>query len=112
MKHVILCKLKADSEAARKALRLQHLEYILAHRSALVAGGPVLTETNAPWMMIIFTHFTDKQSAQDFIRLEPYTASGQVFESVDVRPWSQVLPEAAPGSLQADIERERATTPA
>lgn len=59
--------------------------------------------------MILFTHFTDKKQAEDFIRQEPYTASGQVFDSVDVRPWSQVLPESEVGSLEKEIELERAS---
>lgn len=108
MKHVILCTLKANSDGPRKELRLEHLEYIQAHAASIVAGGPALTEANAPWMMILFTHFSEKKQAEDFIRQEPYTASGRVFESVDVRPWSQVLPEPEAGSLAREIEKERA----
>ncbi|MRS99416.1 YciI family protein [Ralstonia pickettii] len=107
MKHVILCKLKVDGATARKALRLKHLEYIDEHKSKILAGGPALSDDSAPWMMILFTNLTDRQEAEDFIRHEPYTASGQVFESVEVHPWSQVLPEPVAGSLQAEITRER-----
>lgn len=107
MQHVILCKLKADSDGPRKELRLKHLEYIQANKASIVAGGPALTEASTPWMMILFTHFTEKEQAQSFIRQEPYTASGRVFESVDVLPWAQVLPEPEAGSLAKEIEKER-----
>jgi len=61
-------------------------------------------------MMILFTQFTDKQAVEAFIQREPYTASGQVVESVEVRRWLQVLPEPEPRSLGKDIEKERAST--
>lgn len=107
MKHVILCKLRANSDGPRTSLRQKHLEYIALHKDSIVAGGPALTEANAPWMMILFTQFTERKAAEDFIHSEPYTASGQVFESVEVRPWSQVLPEPEQGTLAAEIQKER-----
>ena len=55
--------------------------------------------------MILLTQFTDKQAVEDFIQHEPYTASGEVVESVEVHRWSQVIPEPEPGSLG---KRERA----
>ena len=110
MKHIILCKLKSNSEAPRKALRLKHLEFMQEHKADIVAGGPALTESNVPWTMVLCTNFVEKKQADDFIRAEPYTASGQVFESVEIHPWSQVLPEPQPGSLATEIEKERAAT--
>jgi hypothetical protein len=107
MKFIILCKLKANSAGPRKALRLKHLEYIQQHQASIVAGGPALDEANAPWMMILLAQFADKQAVEDFIRHEPYTASDQVVESVEVHHWSQVLPEPEPGSLGKEIEKER-----
>jgi len=108
MKHVILCTVRDDSDRARQELRLEHLAHVKAHEASIVAGGPALTEVNTPWMMILFTQFTDRAEAEAFIRKEPYTASGRVFASVDVRAWSQVLPEPEPGSLAREIDRERA----
>jgi hypothetical protein len=46
--------------------------------------------------------------AQAFVDAEPYHAGGG-FSSVTVRPWRQVLPEPAPGSLQRTLDAERAT---
>lgn len=108
LKHVILCTLKDGSDEARKEFRLEHLAYMQAHAERIVAGGPVLTETHAPAQMILFTNFGDHAAAEAFIRQEPYTATGRVFASVDVRAWSQVLPEPEPGALAREIDRERA----
>jgi len=109
MKFVILCKLKANSDGPRKALRLRHLEYIQQHKASILASGPALDEANAPSMMTLLVEFTDRQAVEDFLQFEPYTASGQVIESVEVHRWSQVLPEPEPGSLEKEIEKERAS---
>jgi len=110
MKFVILCKLKTNSDGPRKALRLKHLEYIQQHKASVLASGPALDDANAAWMMILFVQFNDKHAVEDFIQHEPYTASGQVVESVEVHRWSQVLPEPEPGSLGKQIEKERIST--
>lgn len=110
MKHVILCKLAADGAEARRALRLAHLEYIERNAGSIVAGGPALDDETNPWMMSLFTHVTERRAVEAFLRDEPHAASGKVFASVEIHPWSQVLPEAAPGSLIAEIEKERSTS--
>ncbi|MGA3093093.1 MAG: YciI family protein [Terriglobales bacterium] len=112
MKFLVLCRLKKNGDGPRKALRLKHLEYIQMHKASILASGPALDEANAPSMMILFVQFTDKQAVEDFIQHEPYTASGQVIESVEVHRWAQVLPEPVPGSLGREIEKERTSTPA
>jgi uncharacterized protein YciI len=107
MKFIILCKLKTNSDGPRKALRLEHLEYIQQHRASIIAGGPAFDEANAPSMMILLTQLADEQAVEDFMQHEPYTASGQVVEHFEVHRWSQVLPESEPGSLGKEIEKER-----
>ena len=110
MKFLILCRLKKTAVVPRKTMRLEHLEYIQQHKASIVASGPALDEANAPSMMTLLVEFTDRQAVEDFIQHEPYTASGQVVESVEVHQWSQVLPEPEPGSLGKDIEKERTST--
>lgn len=110
MKFVILCKLKTKSDGPRQTMRLEHLEYLQQHEASIIASGPALDEANAPRIMILLTQFADKQAVEDFIQREPYTKSGQVVESVEVRRWSQVLPDPEPGSLGKEIEKERTST--
>lgn len=57
--------------------------------------------------MVIVTEFTDKAAAGNFIKNELYTASGEVSESVAVRTWAQVQPEAHLDALIEEIEKER-----
>lgn len=104
---MLVCTLKANSEAARKSLRLKHLEYLQAHREKIVFGGPALNAENAPEMMVIAAEFPDLKAVEDFVNQEPYTASGEVFESVKIRRWSQVLPETSENALDEEIEKER-----
>ncbi len=106
MKHVILAHLRADSTTARKALRLDHLKYLSAHKTSVIAGGPAVGSDGTPLTMIIFTNFTEMEAARAFIAEEPYTASGQVFEKVEILAWSQVLPEPTSGALDLEIEKE------
>ena len=56
--------------------------------------------------MIIVLLTDDRSEAEAFIHAEPYTASGKVFANVDVRPWSQVVPEVKPGALDQAIAEE------
>lgn len=107
MKFIILCELKSDSAAARKELRLNHLEYVRANRENIFVGGPALGTDGAPETMLMIVETATAAEAEKFINAEPYWASGRVFESYKIRSWSQVLPEPAPNALTREIEKER-----
>ena len=111
MKYALLCRLKADSLTTLRALRGRHLEYIAAHEDSIFVGGPSHGEDGLPHTMIIILDVPGQAEAEAFSHNEPYTASGQVFESVLIQPWSQVIPEAEVGVLRQEIEKENATKP-
>ncbi len=106
MKYSLLCRLKEGSLETLKALRGRHLEYIAAHETSIVLGGPSRDTDGLPHTMIIILDVPGQEEAETFSHNEPYTASGKVFESVLVQPWSQVIPEASPGALRQEIEKE------
>jgi len=82
-----------------KRLRADHYRYLLAHQERLVFGGPARSpETGLPETMIIIVEVDAQSDAEAFIAAEPYNQHG-CFSRVDVRPWSQVMPEAEPGAL-------------
>lgn len=108
MSQIIFAWLRSDSSEVRARLRLQHLEYLQAHRDLIVAGGPALTAGGTPLVMVLCTRIGSQAEAGAFMTAEPYTASGQVFERIEIHPWSQVLPEPVAGSLLHEIEREAA----
>jgi uncharacterized protein YciI len=112
MRHLIWCALRPASGEARAALRLEHLRYMQAHAPRIVAGGPMLGDDGAPTAMVLMTNFATRAEAQAFIDAEPYAASGRVFLTTEVHPWSQVLPETAPGALACAIAAEAARGPA
>ncbi|BAC91751.1 YciI family protein [Gloeobacter violaceus] len=87
MRFAILCTLRKDSDPARMALRLRHLEYIRDHREMIVFGGPTIDAQGKPEVMVLVIDAADALGAERFIAKEPYTASGQVFASTVIRPW-------------------------
>lgn len=109
MSHVVVCRIAAGALPALKALRLQHLAYIAVHQHEILFGGPARDPQGMPQEMIIVVATPSLAEAQRFIAAEPYNASGQVFDSVTVRAWTQVVPDTTPGALQAEIDKERAS---
>jgi uncharacterized protein YciI len=108
MPFALTCKLRPDAMPTLMALRGAHLDYIRARLSDILFGGPARGPDGTPQEMIIVLRTEDRDQADAFIHAEPYTASGKVFATIEVRPWSQVVPEAAPGALDAAISAERA----
>jgi len=104
----IFCRLRSDSQAARVALRLSHLEYIRDHREQILFGGPTLGPEDSPETMVIVIKADGLSGAEQLIAAEPYTASQAVFESIEIRPWVQILPELTAGALAQQIAGERA----
>lgn len=96
---------RTDVLAARRA---EHYEFLIAHRHVIVFGGPARAhEGGPPEQMILVVEAASPVEALAFVDREPYRRHGG-FSSVSVRPWSQVLPEPEPGSLQHTLDAERA----
>lgn len=108
MRYMILCPLKRSSDEARSTLRLQHLEYVKANHDKIVFGGPAVDADGTPALMLLIVEVNDSAQAESLIKAEPYYASGQVFDSVEIRRWLQVLPELQTEALTLEIETEKA----
>jgi uncharacterized protein YciI len=88
--------------------RAEHYEFLIAHRSDIVFGGPArAVASGPPEEMVIVVDVADLDAAQAFLDAEPYHREG-VFSRVSVRPWTQVLPERTAGELQRTLDSERA----
>jgi uncharacterized protein len=109
---MLTCEIAEGALPHLKALRLRHLEYIAQHRDLIIFGGPARDADGVPETMVIVLATPDRAVAEAFVAAEPYAASGVVFASINVRPWSQVIPEPHPGALADDIAGEirRGTT--
>lgn len=95
---------KLDIFAARRA---RHYEFLIAHQSSIVFGGPARAQDDGPpQTMLIVVDAPSAEDARAFIDDEPYNRSGG-FSSVIIRPWNQVIPELETGSLQRTLDAER-----
>lgn len=103
---LITCQIRPDGLPSLRRLRLLHLRYIEANRALIRFGGPSRGPDGLPLAMHLVVETTDIAAAEAFIAAEPYTASGEVFASVTMVPWSQVLPETHDGALAAEIAAE------
>ncbi|CAF0839951.1 unnamed protein product, partial [Didymodactylos carnosus] len=91
-------------------LKLAHLEYIQRNQHFIVFSGSTLRSenpvvANESNTMNIVTTFQDFRQAQYFIDNEPYTASRQIFDTVTVRPFKQLIPSSI-NALQYHIQNE------
>lgn len=94
MKFAIFCTDKPDGAETRAAARPAHLNYVRQVIDRVVMAGPTLSEDGQHMTgSLLIMEFDDLGEAQDFANNDPYFLAG-LFESVIVRPWKQVLPEA------------------
>lgn len=90
MKFVIIGMDGPDGQAKRKGLRQAHLERLkrLESEGKLVLAGPFADRSGS----LIIIEADSIEEARAFIQKDPYVEQG-VFEKVEVRPFTLVLPE-------------------
>lgn len=99
MLYSIVCLDNTDSLSKRKASRKDHLERVrtLADTGRLIVAGPnpridSKDPGNAGFSgSLIIAEFDDLQSAQEWADDDPYVHGG-VWQSIEVKPFIQVLP--------------------
>jgi uncharacterized protein YciI len=106
----ITCEITAGALPKLKEIRAMHLQYIRDHQDEILFGGPARDASGVPQTMIIVLKDDDRSRAEEFVKHEPYSASGAVFSSVLIRPWSQVMPQPQPGALNKAIQEELSHT--
>lgn len=96
--HVIL---NSNDGHLLNRLKLAHLEYIQRNQHLIVFSGSTLftdssntTQQDASAMIILLAT-ADLHQAQRFIDHEPYAASKQIFDTIQIKPFKQVLPGAS-----------------
>jgi hypothetical protein len=79
-------------------LKLAHLEYIQRHQHLILFSGSTLflepsnvTQQDSSTMVILLAT-NDLRQAQHFIEHEPYTASKQIFDVTQIKPFKQLFP--------------------
>ena len=94
MHFAITCLDKPDGGPLRAENRPAHLDYLRANADKILVAGPLLSENaQNPVGSLLIMEFADLAEARAFAEADPYKQAG-VFESVTVKPWRQVFPEA------------------
>ncbi len=96
---------KAD---LRQSIRAEHIEYMMAAKDQTVFGGPLQDDRGDITIGSIFAiDFVNREEAEAFIADEPYTKYG-LFDPPQIHPWIQMVPEKEKGSLQRELDRQKA----
>ena len=94
MLYVITCLDKPDSAALRAETRPAHLDHIRANIRNVLLAGPVLAEDEkTPVGSMLVVEFDTRAELERFSAEDPYVKAG-LFQSVTVRPFRKVFPEA------------------
>jgi putative intracellular protease/amidase/uncharacterized protein YciI len=92
-KYWIICQINPKGSSARVELRPKHLGWLSKNKHRIILGGPVTDESDAPKAMTMIVEAETEKDAAGFLATEPYTASGEVFSSIEYQKWHQVLPD-------------------
>lgn len=93
----------------RAKLRVVHLDYMIAHKADILFGGPLKDETGRSIGSTFALRYETRAEVDAFLENEPYTQNA-LFSFVDIQRLAVMVPEANPGFLEAELERERALT--
>lgn len=97
---------RPGSQALRTQARVRHLEFVAAHASAFRFGGPMLGDDGKPLGSLMILDLPDRAALDAHLAADPFFGSG-LFQVVQVWQSAQVVPEASPGALQGEIDRQR-----
>jgi uncharacterized protein len=106
MEFVLYCLDRDDGGRARQAARTPHLAYIADKQHLFRFGGPLLGDDGLPRGSLIVLSLPDRAALDAHMSDDPYFRD-KVFASVTVWPSRQVVPEAAPGLLAAELAQQR-----
>lgn len=91
----IICTDKPGHAHVRAANRPAHLDYSAGISDRMRLGGPMLTPDGEGMVgSLLVADFPDIEAAYEWTRNDPYAKAG-LFESVVVRPFKKVLPDAS-----------------
>jgi uncharacterized protein len=106
MEFVLYCLDRDDGGLARQSARTPHLSYIADKQHLFRFGGPLLGDDGLPRGSLIVLSLPDRAALDAYMSGDPYFRDN-VFASVTVWPSRQVIPEAQPGLLAAELQKQR-----
>ena len=90
----------------RARLRVIHLEYMIAHKPDILFGGPLKDAQGRSIGSTFALRYETRAEVDAFLAKEPYTQNG-LFVSTEINEMAVMVPEARPGFLMAELDRER-----
>jgi len=93
-------------DTARTATRIEHLEYMIRHRSEIATGGSFQDDAGGWGGMALLLDLPDETAVRSWIATEPYAAAG-VFDRYHLAPFRQLMPEPRQGLLDDELQAEK-----
>lgn len=106
MPFIIYAKDKPNSPL-RAQHRGAHLEFVATCREVFLYGGPMLDEAGRVVGSLMVLDLPDRKALDAHMARDPYFVQG-IFASVEIFASRQIVPETLPGSLDAELARQRA----
>ncbi len=108
MDFILYCIDKPNRADLRRTVRVAHLDYVSTRQQVFRYGGPLVAEDGQVKGSLMILSLPDRAALDRHIGGDPYF-SADLFESVTIWTSRQVVPEAAPGALQAELAEQRRT---
>ena len=106
MDFILYCIDKPDRGATRQTARVPHLEYLSTRQDLFRYAGPLVDADGRVRGSLMILSLPDRAALELHMRGDPFF-SADLFESVGVWSSRQVVPESAPGALQAELAQQR-----
>lgn len=101
------CYYRPGGAEDRLAIRIPHLEYMIAALPIKLFGGAILADDGSAIGMEVILRVPDRAAAERFLAAEPYARAG-LFERVEITPVRPMVPPGDGTRLHAELARERA----
>lgn len=89
---VLTCVDRPDAKDRRMAARPAHLAYVAEHRGMVRLAGPLLDDAEQMCGSLFIMEAADRAAIEAFAAADPYRL-GDVFETVEIRPWKVTVGE-------------------
>ena len=97
---------RPGTQALRMQARVPHLEFVAEHTSVFRFGGPLLGDDGRPIGSLMILDLPDRAALEAHLAADPFFGSS-LFQTVQVWQSAQIVPEATPGALRAELAAQR-----
>jgi uncharacterized protein YciI len=103
----IYCIDDPEKPGLRNRMRREHLEYMIAHKDQILFGGPLKGSDGGSIGSAFALSYETRAEVDAFLAHEPYAVAA-LFSRVEIFPIAVMVPEAHPGFLDQELERQKA----